>query len=75
MDKLYKIKVIAVSLKGNKIGKSGDVVKGSEFINLEDSVKGGFCEEVKAESKKEEPKKEEPKKEVKKETKKEEPKK
>lgn len=69
-DKSYRIKAIAVSLKGNKIGKAGDIVKGSEFINLSDSLEGGFCVEVKAETKKEEPKKE-----VKKETKKEEPKK
>lgn len=61
-DKKYKIIVIQHPLKGNKIAKSGDIVKGSEFINLQDSIKGKFCEEVKAETKKEAKPKEEAKK-------------
>ena len=42
----FKIKVIQHLLKGNKIAKSGDVVDGEEFVNLKDSLKGGYCEEV-----------------------------
>ena len=42
----FKIKVIQHLLKGNKIAKSGDIVDASEFIDLENSLKGGYCEEV-----------------------------
>lgn len=46
--KQYKIIPIQHLLKGNKIAKAGDVVAGSQFINLQDSLDRGFCEEVKA---------------------------
>lgn len=41
----YKIKVIKHLLKGNKIAVSGDVVDGSQFINLQASLDGKYCEE------------------------------
>lgn len=43
----YKIKVIQHLLKGNQIAKSGEVVDGSKFINLQESLNGKFIEEVK----------------------------
>ena len=43
----YRIKVIQHLLKGNKIAKSGDVVDGSQFINLQASLDGKYVEEVK----------------------------
>lgn len=50
----YKIIPIQHLLKGNKIAKSGDIVKGSQFINLQDSLDRGFCKEVKNTKSKEE---------------------
>jgi len=43
----YKIKVIQHLLKGNRIAKSGEVVDGSQFINLQASLDGGYIEEFK----------------------------
>lgn len=40
----YKIKVIKHLLKGNKFATSGEVVDESQFIDLQLSIKGGFCE-------------------------------
>jgi len=45
----YKIKVIQHLLKGNKIGKSGEIIDGSQFINLQASLDGGYVVEVKDE--------------------------
>lgn len=42
----YKILVIQHLLKGNNIAKSGDIVDGSKFINLQESLDGGFIELV-----------------------------
>ena len=42
----YKIKVFKHLLKNNKIAKQGDIVDGVKFVNLEDSLKGGFVEKV-----------------------------
>ena len=42
----FKIKVIQHLLKSNEIAKSGDIVDGKEFIDLQASLKGGYCEEV-----------------------------
>lgn len=44
--KKYRIKVIQHLLKNNKIAKSGDVVDGTAFINLQASLDGGYVEEV-----------------------------
>jgi hypothetical protein len=59
--KNYKILVFKHLLKNNKIAKKGDVVKESQLINVDHSVKGKFVEEVKS-SKKPEAKKSEAKK-------------
>ncbi len=42
----YKIKCIAHSLKNNKIAKSGDIVDENAFVDLQESLKGGYCELV-----------------------------
>lgn len=42
----YKIIVIKHQLKGrNVFAVAGDIVDGSQFINLQDSLDGGFCKE------------------------------
>lgn len=46
MAKLFKILVIQHLLKGNQIAKSGEEIDGSKFINLQESLDGGFIEEV-----------------------------
>ena len=48
--KKYKVKVIQHLIKGNQIAKSGDVLTEDKFIDVQDSLKGGFIElvEVKA---------------------------
>jgi hypothetical protein len=48
----YRIKVIQHLIKGNKIAKSGDVIDGSQFINLQESIDGKFVELVKKENSK-----------------------
>ena len=47
----YKVKVIQHLVKGNKIAKSGDVLTEDKFINVKDSLSGGYIEEVKEETK------------------------
>ena len=48
MERQFKVVVIAVNGKGNKIYKSGDVVSESKFAYPADElVKGGYIEEVK----------------------------
>lgn len=42
----FRIKVIQHLLKGNKIAKSGEIVDGKEFIDLQASLNGGYCEEA-----------------------------
>ena len=42
----YKIKVFKHLLKNNKIAKKDDIVEGVKFVNLEESLKGGFIEKV-----------------------------
>ena len=49
--KKYKVKVIQHLVKGNKIAKSGDVLTEDKFINVKDSLSGGYIEEVKEETK------------------------
>lgn len=49
--KNYKVSVFKHLLKNNKIAKKGDIVKESQLINVEHSVKGKFVEEVKSNSK------------------------
>ena len=50
MERQFKVIVIAVNGKGNKIYKSGDVVSESKFAYPADElVKGGYIEEVKGE--------------------------
>ena len=49
--KKYKVKVIQHLIKGNKIAKSGDVLTEDKFINVKESLGGGYIEEVKAEAK------------------------
>ena len=46
MAKKYKVIVIKVLLKNNELASSGDVVDGDKFIDLEQSLKGGYVEEV-----------------------------
>ena len=46
MSKYYKIVPIKHLLKNNKMAKSGDVVDGSSFVNLQDSLDRGFCKET-----------------------------
>lgn len=41
----YKILVIQHLLKGNQIAKSEEIVDGSKFINLQDSINGGYVKE------------------------------
>lgn len=42
----YKIIVIKHQLKGrNVFAVAGDIVDGSQFVNLQDSLNGGFCKE------------------------------
>lgn len=45
--KNYRIIPIKHLLKGNKIANSGDIVRGSSFINLQASLEAGICEETK----------------------------
>jgi len=47
----FKILVIQHLLKGNGIAKSGEIVDGSRFINLQESLDGKFVVEVEAEEK------------------------
>ena len=42
----FKILVIQHLLKNNSLAKSGDVVDENKFINLQDSMRGGYVEEV-----------------------------
>lgn len=42
----YKITAIKTLLKNNQTAVSGDVVDESKFVNLQDSLKRGICEEV-----------------------------
>lgn len=49
----YKIKVIQLLLKGNQIAESGDIVDGSKFINLQESLDGGYIELAKEKKEKE----------------------
>lgn len=49
--KKYKIKVFKHLLKSNQIAVKGEVVNESKFVNLKESLKGGFAEEVKDEKK------------------------
>jgi len=51
MAKKYKVKVIQHLIKGNKIAKSGDVLSEDKFIDVKDSLDGGFIEEAKAKAK------------------------
>lgn len=46
MAKKYKILPIQHLLKNNAIAKAGDVVSAGAFVNLQDSLDRGFCEEV-----------------------------
>ena len=39
----YRILVIAHLLKNNKMAHSGDIVDGSAFVNLQESLDGRFC--------------------------------
>lgn len=48
MEKYFKILVIQVLLKNNHLAKSGDVVKGDKFINLQESLDGKYIEECDA---------------------------
>lgn len=54
---MAKFKIIPIKhlLKNNKTAKAGEVVDGSAFVNLQDSLDRGFCKEVevKKEDKKE----------------------
>ena len=46
--KQYKVKVIALSLKNNKIAKSGDIVNQSQVAtDCKELVEGGYLEKVK----------------------------
>jgi len=51
--KQYKIKVFKHLLANNKIAVKGEIVNESKFVNLAESLKGGFVEEVKKEKKEE----------------------
>ena len=44
--KYYEIIPIKHLLKNNRIAKSGEVVDGRAFINLQDSLERGFCKET-----------------------------
>ena len=46
----YRIKPIKHLLKNNKFAKSGEIVDGSQFINLQLSLEGGYCELVEEEA-------------------------
>lgn len=48
--KEYRVKVIQHLIKGNKVAKSGDVLTEDKFINLKESLDGGYVELVKAET-------------------------
>jgi hypothetical protein len=62
-NKKYQITVIKHLLKNNQIAKSGDVVLGSKFINLQQSLDGGYCKEfIEEDSKKNKKAKKEAKK-------------
>ena len=49
--KYYKIIPIKHLLKNNRTAKSGEVIEGSAFINLQESLDRGFCKEEKADKK------------------------
>lgn len=42
----YKVLVIKILLKNNKVAKSGEIVKESQLISPDSSVKNGFVEPV-----------------------------
>jgi hypothetical protein len=46
--KTYKILVFKHLLKNNKIAIKGEIVKESQIINVAESLKGNFIEEVKS---------------------------
>jgi hypothetical protein len=43
----YKIIPIKHLIKNNKMAQAGDIVDGSQFINLQQSLDGGYCKPVK----------------------------
>lgn len=45
--KYYKIIPIKHLLKNNRTAKAGEVIEGSAFINLQESLDRGFCKEAK----------------------------
>ena len=49
--KQYKIKTFKHLLANNKIAVKGEIVNESKFVNVTESLKGGFVEEVKKETK------------------------
>ena len=49
--KQYKIKTFKHLLANNKIAVKGEIVNESKFVNVAESLKGGFVEEVKKEPK------------------------
>ena len=49
LNKYYKIIPIAHLLKNNSYGYSRDVIKGDRFIDLVESLSGGYCVEATAE--------------------------
>jgi len=49
--KQYKIKTFKHLLANNKIAVKGEIVNESKFVNVTESLKGGFVEEVKKEPK------------------------
>jgi hypothetical protein len=51
--KTYKILVFKHLLKNNKTAVKGEIVKESQIINIAESLKGNFIEEVKSEKKSE----------------------
>lgn len=55
----YKIIPIQHLLRNNQIAKSGQIVDGKLFVNLQDSLDRGFCKLVKDKKKKKKDKKEE----------------
>lgn len=43
----YKVKVIAMLVKGNKMANHGEILEGNSFLsNAEDLVKSGFLTKV-----------------------------
>ena len=49
--KQYRIKTFKHLLASNKLAVKGDIVNESKFVNISESLKGGFVEEVKVEKK------------------------